>query len=153
MARFDFQITDADMGRVLAPADGFLVNLMRTKAGVFDPPQWDPGRQCWKNGRFVLRGSGDFKDAVCIDTASGAGWAGHFTGGDSVLANASISYAGDLIVVCVQKGSVWTLTLSDVPVDRTLLRTPANLAEAGQALVAQILKEQALIREPLVVRR
>ena len=143
MATFDFQIDESFIGQTIGPADGFVVDLGRTQAGVNEMPQWDPGRLCWKAGRFVLRGSRDFKDLVCIDTASGAGWAGHASDRFSnVLTNASIGYAGDLRVVCVQKGSVWTLTLSDQPIDRTLKTSPHSLAEAGQALLATIMREQ-----------
>ncbi|HZZ22863.1 MAG TPA: hypothetical protein VFE60_09940 [Roseiarcus sp.] len=145
MALTDYTLTDADIGRALTPADGFLVSLARTQAGPFDgPPRWDEGSMRWVSGRFVLRGSRDFKDLLCVDTGSGAGWAGHNNKFDNVLASGSLGYAGDLIAVSIQRGSVWTLTLSDIPIDKTLKTSPLNLVEQGRKLVEKILVEQGL---------
>jgi hypothetical protein len=53
MALFDFTITDADMGRTLDPADGFLVNLVRTQPPLpGDMPQFSMAKQEWTAGRF-----------------------------------------------------------------------------------------------------
>ena len=39
---------------------------------------------------------------------------------DGVLANASVPYLGDLEIICVPRGSIWSITLSDAPFVRTL---------------------------------
>ena len=115
MATFDYVLTDADMGRVLTVADGFLVKLRRTKAGPFDPPSFSEATQQFTNGRFVLRASGEFRNFVCIDAQGVGGWASHYGTTASVLESASIGYRGELVVVCVPKGSVWEISLSDIP--------------------------------------
>jgi hypothetical protein len=69
-------------------------------------------------GPVLLRASGEHRNLVCIDTAAGAGWASGLAAQGIVYSNASIGFKGSLKVVCVQRGSVWSLTLSDVPVLR-----------------------------------
>ncbi len=64
MATFDFQITDADIGRTLDPPDGFIVNLKRTQAGVREASQFSASKQQWVVGRFVLRGAREFRDLM-----------------------------------------------------------------------------------------
>jgi hypothetical protein len=108
---FDYTLTDADIGTVLPVPNGFLVNLSKTQAGVREEPQFSASKQCWIAGYFVLRASGDHQNLFSIgpfDTIPTNIWA----------QGASIGYRGDLKVVCVPKGSVWSVTLSDVPVDR-----------------------------------
>jgi hypothetical protein len=111
----DYVIDDTMIGAVLPVANGFVVNLTRTKAGPYDLAQWDEGRGVWKAGRLVLRGSRDIRDLICIDTQGGGGWASSWGHRDGVLANRSVPYAGELMVVCVPRGSIWELTLSDQP--------------------------------------
>ena len=88
--------------------------LIKTQApppGAGEMPQWDTGRMRWKAGWFALKASGDHQCLVSIaltDTIPGKVWA----------QNASIGYAGDLEVQCLPKGSTWSLTLSDAPLDR-----------------------------------
>ena len=125
MPNFDFTV-DESIGKTIGPANGYLVNLTRTQAGPYDPAQWSAAKQQWLTGRFVLRGSGDVKDLVCIDTQHGGGWASHGGLGDIVWGDANIAHAGDLIVACVPRGSVWTVTLSDVPNPRAPLATPGG---------------------------
>ena len=115
MATFDYQITDANIGDVLPVADGFLVTLTRTKAGPYEVAQWSEGKQQWLTGHLVLRGSRDIRDLICIDTQHGGGWASHSNQNDGVLLNRSLPYAGDLQIVCVPRGSTWSITLSDIP--------------------------------------
>jgi hypothetical protein len=83
----EYTITDADIGAVLSITNGFLVNLSRTASPPpgYEIPDYDPGRQVWKNARLVLRGSGDIKDLVCIDTQNGGGWASHGPGGHAIV--------------------------------------------------------------------
>jgi hypothetical protein len=139
----DFTLTDADMGRVLPVADGFVVNLKRTKAGPFDPPSFSAATQQFTTGRFVLRASGEFRNLVCLDTQSDGGWASQYSNTASVLINASVGYRGDLTVVCVPKGSVWQITLSDVPFVKTV--------ESFDSYIARISGRREL--EPELVRR
>ena len=115
----DFTITDADIGRVLPITDGYLVNLTRTASTPpgFEIIQWDEGRQRFKAGRFVLRGTGDFRDLCCIDTQSGVSM--QHGRSDAAWTNANIGYRGGLEVVCVPRGSQWSLTISDIPNQRS----------------------------------
>jgi hypothetical protein len=133
MATFNFTLTDADMGRVLTPADGFVVKLRRTKAGPFDPPSFSEATQQFTTGRFVLRGSRDFRNLVCIDTQSDGGWASQYASTASVLESASLNYAGELMVVCVPRGSIWELSLSDIP----YVRAPMTAAEWWSSLTSK----------------
>jgi hypothetical protein len=103
------------MGATIGPVDGFVVSLKRTKAGPFDPPSFDESRQQFTSGRFVLRGSRDFRNLFCIDTQSDGGWASQYGNTASVLTSASIGYWGELQIICIPKGSVWEIQLSDIP--------------------------------------
>ena len=60
MARTSFVLTDADKGRVLPVENGYIVDLKKTASGPYEMPQWSEGEQKWKNGRFVLRASGEW---------------------------------------------------------------------------------------------
>ena len=72
MATTSYVITDADVGRVLPITDGFLTNLtMTAPRPVYEVPSSDEGKQICTAGYFVLRGSGDNRDAVCITPAGG----------------------------------------------------------------------------------
>jgi hypothetical protein len=121
----DYTLTDADIGRTLDVANGFVVNLARTAATPtpYEPPQFSASRQCWTHGRFVLRATGEFRDLFCIDTGSGGGWCDWNGNVGIVVQNSSIGYRGLLKVICVQKGMTWSLTLSDAPNVRPPLRT------------------------------
>jgi hypothetical protein len=75
IATTNYVITDADVGRVLPITDGFLTNLtMTAPPPVYEVPSFDEGKQIWTAGYFVLRGSGDNRDAVCINPAGGGGF-------------------------------------------------------------------------------
>ena len=82
-------------------------------------------KQQFTNGRLVLRGSRDFRNLMCIDTQSGGG---ANRGAENVLTSASIGYRGELMVVCVPKGSVWEIQLSDVPFVKTVESFDAYIA-------------------------
>ena len=45
-----------------------------------------------------------------------------------MLTSASIGYSGELMVVCVPKGSVWEIQLSDVPFVKTVESFDAYIA-------------------------
>jgi hypothetical protein len=120
MATTNYVITDADVGQVLPITDGFLTNLtMTAPPPVYETPSFDEGKQIWTAGYFVLRGSGDYRDTVCINPASGGGFAQWQKSNADMVVNRSISYRGGLIVVAVPKGSSWSVTLSDVPTVRS----------------------------------
>ena len=96
----DYTITDADVGMVLTPEDGYLVNLVKTQPGIFDgAPQWDYARCVWKTGYFVLRGQYDIRNLFSIDLAqalAGGVW----------VTNNNLGFRGGLVVVCVPRGSI-----------------------------------------------
>ena len=54
MATTDFTIDDASTGSVLTPANGFLVNLSRTKAPPPGPPKRRNGRRLDSNGSLAV---------------------------------------------------------------------------------------------------
>ena len=54
---YDFEITDADIGRNLGVPDGYLVSLGMLTAPVYEVPTWDEGRMHWRTGYLELCGS------------------------------------------------------------------------------------------------
>jgi hypothetical protein len=143
MATFDYTISDANIGSVLPVTDGFVVNLTRTQAGPYDLAQWDEGRGVWKTGRLVLQGSRDYKPLITIDTQSGGGWASSWGHRDGVLTNASVPYLGELMIVCVPKLSIWTLTLGDQP----YVRQPTAWPPAWLSSIKDGAKAEAVLVE------
>jgi hypothetical protein len=106
----DFTITDADVGRVLPITDGFLVSLTMTASpSVYEVPDANPATQQFKSGYFTLRGTGDVRNLYNSLT-------GHLS--KFLIANHSLSYRGDLKVVCVPRGSTWSITLSDIALSK-----------------------------------
>jgi hypothetical protein len=72
------------------------------------------------SGYFVLRGNLDIRDLICLSPQSGDGG-----GPDGVMvANHSLGYRGELLVVAVPRGSTWSLTISDVENPRAPPPTP-----------------------------
>jgi hypothetical protein len=115
MATTEFQITEANIGEMIGPPDGFIVALSMTTPPIYETPCWNEGTQKWLSGDFVLRGSNDFRDFVCIQPHNNGGAFAWYGPNGQMLVNRSESYSGGLMVVAVPKGSVWALTLSDVP--------------------------------------
>jgi hypothetical protein len=115
----DFTLTDADAGRDLGVPDSFLVNLTMVTPPVWEQPDFDPGKQRYTAGFFVLRGSKAFRDSICVGPSANGGAFQHWGSDANMLINSSIGYRGSLIVMAVPKGSTWKLTLSDVPNVRT----------------------------------
>jgi hypothetical protein len=131
--KFDFTITDADIGRALDPMDGYLVGLRQTQNQTANEvPEWDNGRGVWRSAYFVLRGNNDHQAIFCASPQSG----GTVDPAKVWVVNQSLRYRGQLIVQCVPRGSIWSLTLSDIPVVRS--------AEAAQWW-ANIGRERELI--------
>jgi len=143
MATTSYLITDADVGRVLPITDGFLTNLtMTAPPPVYEVPSFDEGKQIWTAGYFVLRGSGDNRDAVCI-TPAGGGFAQWQKSNANMVVNRCIGFRGGLIVVAVPKGSSWSVTLSDAPVvasptDPPLSSAGARVARNRPSLTGQV---------------
>ena len=66
----------------------------------------------------MLRGSYALRDTVCVNPSTGGAFSWWGDVGQMII-NGSIGFRGQLIVVAVPRGSIWALTLSDVPVART----------------------------------
>jgi hypothetical protein len=115
MVLTDFTITAADVGRALGVPDGYLVNLAMTQGPAHETPSLDEGKQKFTSGYFVLRGSRDWRDLVCVSPVCCGGHAEWGLTGNMVVSG-GIRYSGDLVVVAVPRGSQWSLTLSDLPV-------------------------------------
>jgi hypothetical protein len=99
-------ISDSDIGTTIGPTDGYLAFLsMAVPPSVYEVPDWDEGRMCWKSGYFVLRGSDDCRDLVCLNPSS-EGW---LIAGHSIIQGV-MPYRGDLTVVSVPRGSLWNVT-------------------------------------------
>jgi hypothetical protein len=153
MAQTSYTITEANIGAVLTPADGWITDLRQTQAGPYDMAQWSEGKQQWTKGRFVLRGEREFRDLCCIDTQNGM-YASHWAHNAFVWTKASIGYAGGLAVICVPRGSVWELVLSDIP----LVRASAKewwvaAADAGRNFIAPKPGQEQRELEPAVIER
>jgi hypothetical protein len=72
----------------------------------------------WLSAHLVLRGERDIRDLISLSPQSGGSYAWSGPNGGVTRAN-SLGYRGRLRVVAVPRSSVWSLTLSDVPVVRT----------------------------------
>ena len=117
MATFDHTLTEADIGAILDPANGFVVSLSQT-APTTDrgDPQWSASLLRWKTGYLALRGEGDTQAIYCCRPG---GWTPLWVGDTRILiVSASLQFRGRLVVQCVPKGATYQLTLSDVPVTR-----------------------------------
>jgi hypothetical protein len=104
---------------------GFLVNLRRTgNQSGYVVPEWDDGKMLWKSGYLVLRGSRDLRDLVSASPQTGGGWGPDGSG--AMVINGSIAYHGQLQIVCVPRGSTFSVTLSDVENPRTPSSLPSG---------------------------
>jgi hypothetical protein len=118
VATFNYQFSDANVGEMIGPPDGFLVDLAMTQGAQYEQPDWDPGRLRWKTAYLVLRGQHDLKDLVCVSPQDNHGsfcWRHNKQGvaiGEMVV-DGSPAYRGSLVIGCVPRGSSWRLTLSD----------------------------------------
>jgi hypothetical protein len=108
MAQTTFTVDETYIGATIGPPDGYLVSLTMTKPpSVYEVPDANPATQQFTSGYFTLRGSRDTCNLYNAMT-------GHVS--KFLIANHSLGYRGDLRVMGVPKGSVWELTLSDIPV-------------------------------------
>jgi hypothetical protein len=115
MALTDFTITAADVGRLLGVPDGYLVNLAMIQGPMNETPSFDEGKQKLTSGYFVLRGSRDWRDLVCVSPVNGGGYSEWWGLTGNMVVSGGIRYSGDLAVVAVPRASQWSLTLSDIP--------------------------------------
>ena len=147
MALTEYQITDADVGRVLGVPDGYLVSLSRTVAPpVYEIPDGDVSRQVWKNAYLTLKGSGDFQPIYCNNPHQN-GQTPMWVGDTMILvSNKSLRYRGDLVVVSVPRGSVHTLTLSDAPNPR---QPSVGLGVTARKAAAMLAAARAPLPPPL----
>jgi hypothetical protein len=60
---------------VLGVPDGYLVSLAMTHGPVNETPSFDEGKRKFTSGYFVLRGSRDWCDLVCVSPVCGGGYA------------------------------------------------------------------------------
>jgi hypothetical protein len=104
MALTSYAINETSVGAALPITDGFLT----TPPPKYEIAEWDEGRRCWRRGYFVLRGERDFRDLYCANPSQW-GYLSHV-----LIQNQSLGYRGNLIVVCVPRGSQFSITLSDV---------------------------------------
>ena len=104
------------VGSALPVPEGFLVGLRQTQNQTANEvPFWDPGRGVWKSGFFVLKGERDHQ--AIFSACPGQG--GTVDPAKVWVVNQSLRYHGALIIQAVPRGSIWELSLSDVPYVRT----------------------------------
>lgn len=139
---YDFEITDADIGRNLGVPDGYLVSLGMLTAPVYEVPTWDEGRMHWRTGYLELCGSRANRSLISWSPGqNGAAIGSPAIGvGDKIIPamlvrDGSLDYAGDLTVLCVPRGGAFTITLSDTPyvrAPRPAIDIPAWWTPPGQ---------------------
>jgi hypothetical protein len=71
----------------------------------------------WLTGYFVLR-DGGVRDVICCSPQTSGGFGPGGSG--ELITGGSIGFKGQLMIIAVPRGSTWALTLSDVPVVRTV---------------------------------
>jgi hypothetical protein len=119
MAVTDYTITEANIGEVIGPADGYLVNLsMTTPPVAHEVPGHSPVTQRFTSGYLTLQSERGLRPLINVSPQDNGGafsWIGSVA---NMIVNGSLGYAGGLTIVGVPRGSVWSLTLSDAPVVR-----------------------------------
>jgi hypothetical protein len=110
MTTATYTIDPSSVGTTIgSPDGGAIVWLSMGTPPIYETPCWDASAQQWASGVFTLRGTGDCRDAVCISPQTNGG----AFGSGIMLVNGSVGYSGQLQVVAVPTGSVWSLTLAD----------------------------------------
>ena len=125
---YDLTLTDADIGKTIGPpGGGFLVDLKQTQSGPSELAQATPAG-VWKTMYLQLRGSLDHRDLYCaIPSQNFMNWSGATK---YLIVDHSLDYHGDLKILCVPKGAVFEIALSDVELSRRERR--ARESEAAQ---------------------
>ena len=127
MALFEYEVDDTFIGKTLTPENGFLVDCKQVRpASHYVAPYGYNG--VWVTGYFQIRGAFDQRDLICVCPAQSPAWPGYVVG-------RSIFYQGGLRILCVPKGSLWRMTLSDVALSQRELR------ERGEGLQRKQLEE------------
>lgn len=120
MALTEYTLDDQSVGQTLTPADGFLTGLtMTTPPPQSETPDHDPAKQHFTSAYFTIRGERDLRDLVNVSPRDNGGAFSWWGPDANMVVDGSLPYAGGLVVVGVPKGSVWSLSLSDVPIVRT----------------------------------
>ena len=68
-----YTIDTTSIGQTLPVTNGFVTDIKMMTPPVYEVPSFDEGRQCWVSACFVLRGSHDIHDLVCVAPACN-GW-------------------------------------------------------------------------------
>jgi hypothetical protein len=118
MAQTEHILTDADIGAVLDPPNGFLQSVQMTQPpSRYDSPTLSADRSVWACGVFSIRGEGNFADMINIDAGNAFK---RFT-------NLGFAYKGGLVIRSIPHGSIWEIVTSDTPV---IARKKSPLDEA-----------------------
>lgn len=138
---FDFVIDRSTMGSTIGPGGGgFLTDLTMTQPGSSELAQCRPDGR-WTSMYLQLRGTLDFRDIYCaIPSQNFTSWSGKTL---FLIADHSLPYKGDLMVVCVPRGAVFEISLSDVELTEKErdARMKAKQREYLEATVAAIQKK------------
>ena len=99
MAETTFTIDETSVGETLPVTDGYITGLVMTQGPtVFENPAWDEGRQIWVAAYFVLRGTKDLRDLICLQpsTTPAFSW---FGSSANMIVNGNLPFLGDLTVI------------------------------------------------------
>ena len=129
MALFEFDVDDSFIGKTIGPPDGgFLVDNRQARPASSYITPYGNSNGIWVSGYFQIRGSLDQRDLICVNPSQAPASDGH-------VAARSIPYHGALRILCVPKGSLWRMTLSDVAL------TQRELYERGEAALRKAMKD------------
>jgi hypothetical protein len=136
---YDLTLTDADIGKTIGPpGGGFLVDLKQTQSGPSELAQATPAG-VWKTMYLQLRGSLDHRDLYCaIPSQNFMNWSGATK---YLIVDHSLDYHGDLKILCVPKGAMFEIALSDVELSQREKDERAN-ARQRKELEAAVAKLQ-----------
>jgi hypothetical protein len=104
-----YEITRADVGTVIGPANGYLQSVEMTKGpSRYENAVPTPDGLRWASGVFSIRGEGNLSDLICLE---------HSNAWKRFIA-LNFAYKGGLCVRSVPVGSEWQIVVSDIPVVR-----------------------------------
>jgi hypothetical protein len=69
----------------------------------------------WQNAYFVLRGSRDLRDLICVNPHTDGSFASWWGSRANMIINGKFWLSPPLTVITVPRGSQWTLSISDAP--------------------------------------
>ena len=116
----DYVLEDGHVGQVISAApNGFVVDISQSQSmQKNDYPQWSETGRHWKTCYFELRGSKSFQDIFAVCPSQSPAPPSTFGGRRYYLVSGSIPFYGDLILLCLPRGSQWQVSISDVPLTR-----------------------------------